>query len=171
MPKKRRATMLAAAIGGALVLQAGSAAFAEAPRIRTTVVGTAPNVGSLKTCIDKNLQAGGSYRIGGDFPVAAMEIVANQDVDDNINPKGVSVAVVYVNFTDAINLTNALLSGPKATKDPAIKQSLANLITSGGSVERMNVAHLSTADDKQTKILCDALVKEFREHFPVGRGK
>lgn len=167
MPKKCRAVVLAAAMGGALVLHAGSPALAEAPRIRTSVVGTAPNVASLHACIDKNLKAGGTYRIGADFPVAAMEIIANTDVDDTINPKGVSVAVVYTNFTDAIALTNALLSGPNQTKNPAIKQSLANLITSGGSVERMNVAHLSTGDDEQTKILCDALVKEFRTHFPV----
>jgi hypothetical protein len=86
---------------------------------------------------------------------------------DNVNAKGVSLAIAHVNHAHALRLGKALLIGPNPTSDAEVHDAVSNLITSGGVLDRLNVAHMATPDERATQELCRAIVAEFRTKYPA----
>ena len=140
-------------------------------RMSLKVVGTAPIVDGLHTCLTSRLTQGGAYVLVDKLPVAELVVYANTDLNDDVNVKGVSVAIAYIDHVDALRLGKSLLIGPNPTTDADAKAATIDLIRSGGILDRLNVAHMGTPSDRASQDLCGSIVDEFCTKFPASTAK
>ncbi|MCQ8277058.1 hypothetical protein NFI95_01160 [Acetobacteraceae bacterium KSS8] len=139
---------------------------ADPVRIGLKVLGDTPVTAPLRSCLEAALSHHPGYVLADRLPTVELDVVANVDVDDTVNRAGVSLAVAFVSHASAITLAKALLGGDQPTTNPDIRAAMLDLFTSGGSLERLNVGHLSNADGHNVVSACGKIARETFAKFP-----
>ncbi len=144
------------------------ASAATAPlRINVKIVGSAPIiVEGLRTCLGNKIIEHGGYTLVDKLPIAEVLVFANTDVEDDVNKEGVSLAMAYVDHVDAVRLAKSLVIGQHPTTDADVRAAMRDLLASGGSVDRLNVAHVGRPSESAIQDLCVSIAKEFATVFP-----
>ena len=109
----------------------------------------------------------GGYKLVDKLPLAEVVVFAGTDLKDNVNKEGVSFAIAYIDNVDAVRLAESLVIGPHPTTDADVRASIRNLLASGGSVDRLNVAHMGRPSEPAIQDLCGSIANEFSTVFPA----
>lgn len=87
---------------------------------------------------------------------ATLILMVNQNVNSNINPGSVSIAVVHASLHFPFALAHEML-----TQGGDIPETLMQILVSHGIVEHVNVAHIDQATSESAGRVVDELTEQF----------
>ena len=86
--------------------------------------------------------------------------MASQDVNDDVNSNGWTFAVVHINNSSAVNLTEELASEGVLEKDSLLRL-VGALIQEKGFLKHLNIAHSSSFEHKHIEKIVNSFVNDF----------
>ena len=163
-----KSLMFKATIGAvalAVTLMMSSQAKAEQAglptRVDFQVICDEPDVAAkFRADIGDAIKANAGYLVKEQGPDAKLILYVYRDVNDKINPRGMSIAIVHVNKVLSYFLAFKYLV-QEPTKDETVRAALTQMIHADGYLNYMNVAHIDESSDREIKIVSDAAVSTF----------
>ncbi len=146
---------------------ASSARAADPVRVGLKVLGDTSVTAPLRACLESALSHRPGLVLVDLLPAYELDVVLDTDVNDNVNPAGVSLAIAFVDHANAIILAKALLGGAQPTADPKVRDAVVALFASGGSLERLNVAHIGKPNAPATETICGRIAEDFVRKVPT----
>lgn len=112
--------------------------------------------------LEKAIQENPLIRVKKQQAFSKIYIMANQDVNDNVNPSGWTFAVVHVHSSTPIRLALAMHE-KGMTNDETITSYIASMVQEQGFLKYFNIAHSGDFKSKSVERIINSFVDDFSE--------